>query len=341
MRNLILFGLILIVLPGPIRAEFADEPVDSASPPAAAVTESAAEPATDESEPTGEAEVEAPVPGDGTAETEPAPAVETEPDEVIEPDPPAPRQPRVNPELRKMYLRGSNIGSGTGPRALKKPAGPKRERQWKSELEIGATGYRGNTDSEFFLLKLQTERAWSNTALRLSGRGTLGNKDGERDRENGEIEAALRRGLQNRWYVTAEGRYFTDAIADLDYQFVGVLSPGYEWIRTDTAYAALELGPAYIVERKGGEDNDFAAFRLAAFMEQTLDQRILLWQRLEYLPSIDDTGVYLLITEFGVETLFTDWIRMRTMVQQRYDSDPADDKDKQDIFLSASLVTVF
>jgi putative salt-induced outer membrane protein YdiY len=341
MRVLILIGLLLLTISYPADPARAETPTESEPTTTGPNTVTPVELETEsEPEPVAPAEPEPP----------PAPVVD-EPDDAGDilpdleaetpPDPSLPRPPRVNPELRKMYLRGSNIGAGTGPRALKKPAGPKRERLWKSELEIGATGYRGNTDSELFLVKFQTERAWSNTALRLSGRGTLGNKDGERDRENGEIEAALRRGLQNRWYVTAEGRYFTDAIADLDYQFVGVLSPGYEWIRTDTAYAALELGPAYIVERKGGEENDFAALRLAAFLEQTLDNRILLWQRLEYLPSIEDTGVYLLIGELGVETLFTYWFRMRTMVQQRYDSDPAEDKEKQDIFLSASLVTVF
>jgi len=285
-----------------------------------------------------EQDVGTPVPDEPVADP-----VETEEPEPAEPPlkPTLPKRPVVDPGLRNMYLGSSAIGANTGARALKRPAKEKPEKAWKSEIEVGATGYRGNTDSEFMMLKLKTEKKREHGSVRFSAKGTVGNNNGERDRENAEVEAALRNRIEGRWYYTAEARYFTDEIADVDYQVITILSPGYELIQSEDAHLALELGPAYIAEKKGGIDKDFAAVRLAILMDKLIDDRILVWERFEYLPAIEDASVYLVIGEIGVESILTNWFSLRTVLQQRYDSNPAEDKEKQDIFLSASLVTSF
>ena len=254
---------------------------------------------------------------------------------------PAPVPPRVDPGLRDMYLGGRGVGGQSGPRALSKPEREIDRGLWKSEIEFGASGYRGNTDSELFMLRLKTERTKEHNSLRFGAKTYIGNKDGQRDRENTEAEVALRREIHNRWYYTAEVRYFTDPLADLDYQMVSVLSPGYEFIRTEYAHLSLELGPAFIAEKKGEEKKDFFAGRLALMMDRLIDDRILIWERFEYLPALEDTSVYLMLAEVGAESRLTDWFRLRTALQVRYDSDPAPDKENEDIFLHVSLVTIF
>ena len=290
--------------------------------------------------PTGDAEA-APVPV--AAPDEPAIDMLDPADGLLESDgtTPALRRPRVDPELRQFYLRGSRLGSPSGPRALKKPAPKKRESFWKHQLELGATGYRGNTDSELLLFRAKSERTEKPNQFRFGARATVGNKDGKRDRENGEVEVAWRRTFSDRWYATAESRYFTDKMADVDYQVVTVLSPGYDVLRHERAHIALEIGPAYIVEKKGDEEKDFVAARLALMMDTLIDERVLLWERIEYLPALEDSRAYLILVELGVESIINDWFRIRTVLQQRYDNDPADDKDKRDLFVAVSLVAVF
>lgn len=338
MKRFILSLLMLLCMTGWLRAqELVDQPMEPETEPVIEMPaeEETVSPEPDPTVPVDEPATEVPV------DNEPAvdPVIEAPIDEPVKPK--RPSRPVVDPDLRNMYLRNTAIGSGIGPRALKRPSRSRPERAWRSELEVGATGYRGNNDSEFLLLKLKTEKKEDNNSLRFSARGTLGNKDGERDRENGEVEAAMRRQIENRWYYTAEARYFTDKIADVDYQVVSILSPGYEFIRSDDAHLSVELGPAYIAEKKGDEEKDFAAIRLAILMDKLIDERILLWERFEYLPAIEDTDVYLVIAEVGVESILTNWFSLRTVLQQRYDSNPADDKEKQDIFISVSLVTAF
>ncbi|HMO03385.1 MAG TPA: DUF481 domain-containing protein [Kiritimatiellia bacterium] len=342
-------AVILLVLLGVIGFARADEPDGETSPVVEVVNPSSgSDPMQDVNDPAPEAPA---APGDEAstppASSAPAPSLPGADDaesgeDVTAPGEPAkPKTPRIDPQLRSYYLRGSKLGSPSGPNTLKKPKQSKRSGSWKSEVELGATGYRGNNDSELLLVRAKTERKKDEETIRLGVRASVGNKDGERDRENGEAEAAYRDVIRDRWYYTAEIRYFTDAIADVDYQFVSVLSPGYDAIKTDTAHLALEVGPAYIAEKKGGEEKNFAAARIAVMMDKLIDERVLVWERFEYLPALEDTGVYLILAEVGVETALTDWFRLRTVLQQRYDSTPAEDKDKQDLFLSASLVAVF
>lgn len=328
---------LLLLLP---MLVFADEIPYTDSFPDGTAEEETIEPV--EPAPVDEVEAPVPPPGDEAVHSDELIDEEAMPgDTEVEPLRLAPSRPRVDPDLRKFYLKGRNLGSVNGPRAVRKPEQKKKDRAWKSEIEVGATGYRGNTDSELLLLRLKTERKKEFNSLRFEAKGSIGNKDGERDRENGEAVAAMRRELKDRWYYTAEVNYFTDKIADVDYQVVSVLSPGYEFIRQDDAHLALELGPAYIAEKKGGERDNFAAVRLAILMDKLIDERILVWESFQYLPAIEDPSVYLLIAEVGVESIFNDWFRLRTVLQTRYDSNPAEDKEKQDIFLTASLVTVF
>lgn len=254
-----------------------------------------------------------------------------------------PELPSVDPGLRTFYLgeQGTRLGSPRGAQDLK-PQQRKREKApWRSELEVGATGYRGNSDSDLVLLKMQTERETEDTRLRLGARGYLGNNEGERNRENAGADLSYREQLEDRTYYSAEARYFYDALADLDYQTIALLSLGYDLVKADDTLFDVEAGPAYIAEKKGGDTKEFVAARVSLSVEHLINQSVLLWQRAEYLPAINDTAVYLVIAEVGLESVLSSWLRFRTVVQQRYDSQPAEDKEKGDLFMTASLVAVY
>jgi putative salt-induced outer membrane protein len=268
----------------------------------------------------------------------PVPPPTNTPPEVLRP-----LAPTVDPDLRMLYLgdQGSRLGSPRGARDLKPARGEKEKSPWRSEVEVGATGYRGNTDSDLVMLKLQTEHTTEENRLKLGARGYLGNNEGERNRENAGADISYREQLRNRTYYSAEARYFYDALADLDYQAIALLSLGYDVLKSDDTLLDVEAGPAYITEKKGGERKDFVAARVAVSVEHLINESVLLWERAEYLPAIEDTAVYLVIAEVGLESVLSSWLRFRSVVQQRYDSQPADDKEKGDLFMTVSMVTVF
>ena len=267
----------------------------------------------------------------------------------LEPAPPMtpirvmPELPAVDPALRRLYLgeQGSQLGQPKGPRKFKTAKGERTERSWRNELEVGATGYRGNSDSDLFLLKLQSERKTEVSRLGLGAHGNFGNSEGERNRQNAGADASYRHDLGGRYYYAAELRYYYDGLAELDYQVLGLLSLGYDLVKSERTVFSLESGPAYIVEKKGDARKDFLAVRLAESLEHMLNERVLLWERAEFLPALNDASVYLVMAEVGVESVLSAWLRFRTALQYRYDSNPADDKEQADYFLAASLVAVY
>lgn len=255
--------------------------------------------------------------------------------------PTKPDEPAINRELRDLYLRQQSRGLGLpgGAQDLRQSAARNHpERRWHGEAEVGATGYRGNTDSDLVTLRLKSERTTTNSELTLAAQGHLGSNEGERNQENAGANLAYRHDLRERFYGAGELRYYYDALADLDYQTMILLSMGYDLMKDEDTKFTLEAGPAYIMEKKGGARDEFVAARLAASVEHRIDQRVLLWEQAEYLPALNDPSVYLVLAEVGVESLLSSWLSFRTTVQLRYDSHPADDKEEADLFMTAALV---
>jgi len=254
-----------------------------------------------------------------------------------------PKEPVVDPELRKLYLgeQGSRLGSPRGARELELEKNKRPDRAWHGEVEMGATAYRGNTDSDLVSARLRAERKAETSRFSLGARGAYGSSEGERNREQAGADAAYRHDLRGRYYYATELRYFYDALADLDYQGVGLLSLGYDLVKAEDTVLAVEVGPAYIVERKGGVEKDFLALRVGLVADHLINERVLLWQRAEYLPSLEDAAVYLVTAEVGLDSSLSAWLRFRTAVQLRYDSDPAEDKENGDLFMTVALVAVY
>lgn len=273
---------------------------------------------------------------------EPAPPV-ISPASTPEPMPGKTRLRTVDPELRSLYLgeHGSRLGSPKGPQNLQTIKPGKEERVWHTELEVGATGYRGNSDADLMLLKLQIDREEEGSRLNLGARGNVGHRDGETDRKNAGANASYRHDLDERFYYSSELRYFYDAMASLDYQVMGMFSLGYDIAKSEAAIFSIETGPAYIVEKKGEEGKEFLALRCAESLEVKVNEQALIWERAEYLPALSDPGVYLFIAEAGVETALSSRLRFRTVYQYRYDSSPAEGKISSDAFIAASLVAVY
>lgn len=265
------------------------------------------------------------------------------PPPVLAPIPVQPPETTVDLELRKRYLgdQGTRLGSPSGARELKPAKSKRPDRAWHGEVELGATGYRGNTDSDLLMLKLKNERKTEVSKWTLGARGYFGNSEGERNRENAGVDVNYRHDLPGRLYYAAEARYYYDALADLDYQATALLSLGYDLLESDDTLLAVEAGPAYIVEKKGGDIKEFVAARLAVSVDHLINERVLLWERIEYLPALNDTTFYLVLAEVGVESSLTTLLRFRTAVQLRYDSAPAEDKEEADLFMTASLVAVY
>jgi putative salt-induced outer membrane protein YdiY len=101
----------------------------------------------------------------------------------------------------------------------------------------------------------------------------------------------------------------------------------------------LEAGLAYVYEKMediSGDGN--ASARLAARHDQKLSDSSKLWLSAEYIPSFEDSGIYLMNAEAGIEAAINTSLSLRFVVQDRYDSQVPADRKENDLAVISSLV---
>ena len=229
---------------------------------------------------------------------------------------------------------------GVKGRAIKMPAkkSVKREKgAWRREIELGATTTQGNKDSLRYVGSIEASKETDNNYFFLKAGGRYGETDDERDAENATGEAKAQHRLTERWYVAADANIYHDQIADLAYRLRGNLSLGRYFIRTERTILTAEAGPGYVAERKGGEEDGFMAGRLAEHLEFLITSSLQVWQAVEYIPSFEDSRVYFVNTEVGLETVLVPDLSLVCTLEDRYDSHPADNKESYDLLTTTAL----
>lgn len=290
---------------------------------AAGETGESAESAADES-----------APAETPAATEPAPA-------PAEPAPPAKAPPaRRGEDLTDAFKGAGSSLYGVKGRSIKLPAkkSVKREKgTWRREVELGASTAQGNKDNLRCDAALEAAKETENNYFFLKAAGRYGESDDEKDADNATGEAKAQHRLTERWYVAAEANVYHDQIADLAYRARGSLSLGRYFIRSDRTILAVETGPGYIAEKKGGEQDDFMAGRVAQHLEFLVTSSLQVWQAVEYIPSFEDARVYFINAEVGLETVLVPDLSLVFTVEDRFDSNPAEGKERNDLLTSTAL----
>lgn len=207
-----------------------------------------------------------------------------------------------------------------------------------SSIALGVNVNDGNTDNAMYNGSLTLDyNPDANNVYRAAVDGSYGETEGDKTTENGKAVADYKHLFDERVYGYANTSLSFDDIADIDYRWITSLGPGYYFIKNDQAYLTAELGPAYIMEKKGGESTEEWALRVANRYERITKTGAKFWQSAEYLPYFDDFDIYLLIAEVGVEAPVSKSLNIRLVVKDTYDSNPAPDRVNNDVSVIGAL----
>lgn len=122
-----------------------------------------------------------------------------------------------------------------------------------------------------------------------------------------------------------------DAIAALEYRIAPSIGLGYQWHESPVWNFSTEAGVAYVYEKYEDQDDDpnfddddsYMAVRLAYHYDRKLNDRLLLFHNLEYLPGLDDINNFNLNTDIGLRTDLTKSMFAEFKFEWRHDSQPA------------------
>lgn len=169
--------------------------------------------------------------------------------------------------------------------------------------------------------------------------GEAKTKDGEKENtiSNVKVFGNVKKTLTDRTFVYLDADFFHDDIASISYRVTAGPGAGYYFLKSDALKLSVEAGPSYLVEKVDGVDGDHLVLRLADRLEWQCSDTAKMWQSAEFLPQVDDVDNYLLHAEVGAEAAMTSRVSLRLVLQDRYNSRPADGKKHNDLTLIAGV----
>jgi len=212
---------------------------------------------------------------------------------------------------------------------------------FQTTLSLGASLTDGNSETTQAHAALVTVGDSDRGAIRAGvelnyGESTVDDQK-ETTAENGKVYGNVKKTLSDMTFAYIDGSLFYDNVADVDYR--ATLGPGLGAYLIKSAKTKLfaEIGVAYVVEESDGTSDDYASVRVAQRLDYKLSETSKIWQSLEYLPQVDDFGAYLLNAEVGVSAALNSKLDLRLVLQDRYDSEPARDREANDVSLVAGV----
>ncbi|MEI8139301.1 MAG: DUF481 domain-containing protein [bacterium] len=216
-------------------------------------------------------------------------------------------------------------------------ATPRSATDWRRNLDFGMNMTRGNSDTLRYSLGVDTVKEKDANTIRFRAHGAYGESDGSKDTENAGATLRYERQLTPIVYALANLDWMTDPIAELDYRFTGILSPGFHLLRTKTTLLNFEIGAGYVEEKKDKNEDGYTAGRAAVTAEKLFNDHVLGWITVEYIPKLADPSVFFVNTEIGLASYITRDLSLNICYQERYDSNPGEDKKSRDSILSTAL----
>lgn len=217
-------------------------------------------------------------------------------------------------------------------------ATPEPSRTWSLSVALGVTANRGNSDNTTATAGILAEGKTEERELRAGGDIAYGESDDKTDTNNGKLFAEYRELLGSRNYALANLSALYDRQADISYRVTVALGLGHYFIKGERSLFSVDIGPAGVFERVGGEDDQFASLRIGQRAELKTSETSKVWEEVEYLPDVSDFDRYLFNAEVGAEASVTTHIKLRIVLKNSYNSRPAADHDENDLSIIGSLV---
>jgi putative salt-induced outer membrane protein YdiY len=214
---------------------------------------------------------------------------------------------------------------------------------WHGDGAFGLSLAKGNANTLLLSSSATAHREWGQNVLKLGADGQYGLNDWGKSNEtqsannvHGFIE--YNRFFTERFYGSARIDGSHDDLAEVRYRVIVGPAAGYYFIKGEKWKLNGEVGPSFISERLGSDNNNYVTLRLSGHTEYSFNKNAKVWGNIDYLPKVDDFGSYLLNSEIGAEAAFNARFSLRVVAADKYNSRPATGRDTNDITLISALV---
>jgi len=265
-----------------------------------------------------------------------------------------------------MKLRNLTLIAGLGLAMLCNPlranaadATPTAPNMWQSSIAAGATLTRGNSETFLGTLAAGTGKKWNQNELAFGADIAYGTSTVETKNPSTNGPAKIKqtdttaetihgfgqynRLFNERLYGLGRLEALHDGVADIDYRLSLNVGAGYYFIKTKETQLSAEVGPGYIVQRLGGQGDNYVTLRAAEKLNQALSDRARLWETAEILPQVDHFKNFIVNFEIGVEADLnaSKKLSLRVYLDDNYNNVPAAGRKKNALKLVAAVAYKF
>lgn len=234
---------------------------------------------------------------------------------------------------------------GAPKKAAPLPCGvaPKDPVLWDKSVTAGFNYTDGNSKTSSLNLNGKVFRDYEGEAWRFEADYNYGNAaaEGSNTREltkqNFRALGDYKHTLDTVFFVGANTSFAWDQIADLDHRVILSPNVGAYLLNNNVTKLGLEVGPSYVWEQLGGEQDNFAAARVADRFVWNISETSLLYQTAEYIVSWEDSSDYLVNAEIGIEAPLSSMVNLVISLRDYYINQPAEGRERNDVYTITGL----
>jgi putative salt-induced outer membrane protein YdiY len=218
--------------------------------------------------------------------------------------------------------------------------------QWTGSIIANGVINRGNTNNEtggisaIATLRRETDLIDDRTQLGAdynfgnTGRGN----NATTTTDNGDVHGEYDRYFSDQLYGLGIVGLNHDRIAHLQYRLTPGLGIGYQPYEGPTFNLRGEAGVSYLYEdyQPGGVDSK-VALRLAYHVDKQLNERVSVFNDVEWLPAFQDPADYVLSADAGIHADFTKRLFGEFKIVYRRNDDPPAGTLKDDLEFLAGV----
>lgn len=216
-----------------------------------------------------------------------------------------------------------------------------KEPLWETSAALGLSLTRGNSETLLFTANILSEKKWDGNEMRLGADATYGEDHDVKNAESVHGFGQYNRLFTERAYGYARLDALHDAVADVEYRVTLSPGAGYYFIKNERTSLSGEIGPGIVFEKQGDDSSEYLTLRIAERFEHKLNDRVKLWQSVEFLPQVDDFSNFIINAEVGIDTTLTKKLSLRVFALDTYDNEPAEGRDENDFKLVTALAYKF
>jgi putative salt-induced outer membrane protein len=218
----------------------------------------------------------------------------------------------------------------------------KKEGPWKSHVEFSYAQTNGNTDTKTLAGKLESSLDFSPNRYFLKALGLYGEQDGNKTASKWFVEGRYERAFTERFFGFLTADYLKDTFSGYDSRISAGPGVGYEIVKTEDHLLKGLLGLLYSWDNlTDGTTDNYASGKAAIDYTWQITKALKFKQYADYLQSLQDSKIYFVNSETGLEVKVASNISLGISYLVNYQHEPPNDLKHTDTRFLTSLIVDF